>query len=228
MPHIPINHPLQPLYRLLAALTGAYILAFGIVGVVNNHGRPFFAQTGLTPSLGLHANMAFAILSIVVGAVLLVGGILGGNLDQRLNLISSVVFLVAGLVMLLLIRTDFNFLGFTPATSVVSFIIGVVLLIAGLYGKVGTLLDVRREEDFRHGRGPDPMEHRLSMPNPKHEVQEEPHDWARDRKEHRKHEREEERLAPKRAHGVHSDPGITGGEEQVGAAGNYEEQTGRS
>src|SRR5690606_25525246 len=113
-------------------------------------------------------------------------------------------------------RTEFNFLGFTPATSIVSFIIGIVLLLSGLYGKVGTLLDVRREEDFRHGRGPDPDEHRLATPNPKHDWREEPHDWKRDRREQRERAREAEKLAEKEAQGVRSDPGVTGGQEQVG------------
>jgi hypothetical protein len=222
MVHLPINHPLQPLYRLLAGLVGVYVLAFGILGLMRTPGRPFFAQDGLPYVLGLHANRAFAILSIVVGVILVAGAVLGGNLHQSMSLVGSVVFLVAGLVMLVLERTDFNFLGFTPATSVVSFLIGVVLLLAGLYGKVGTLLDIRREEDFRHGRGPDPDEHRLSSPNPRHDWREEPHDWKRDRKEARERAHEDDRLAEKQAHGVHSDPGVTGGQEQVGLKTQYE------
>jgi len=228
MVHIPINHPLQPLYRLLAGLIGAYVLSFGILGVIHTRGFPFFAQDGLPVSLGLHANRAFAILSIVVGVILLGGAVIGGNLDQRLNLVSSAVFFGAGLLMLLLERTDFNFLGFTPATSIVSFIIGTVLLIAGLYGKTSTMLNVRREEDFRHGRGPDPEAHRLSMPNPKHDLFEEPHDWKRDRRERREREHEAQRLADRQSHGVRSDPGVTGGQEQVGVAGTYEEPAGPS
>jgi hypothetical protein len=222
MVHLPINHPFQPLYRLLAGLVGAYVLAFGIVGVMRTGGRPLFAQGGLPYVLGLHANRAFAILSIVVGVVLVVGALIGGNLHQQMSLVASGIFLVAGLVMLILERTDFNFLGFTPATSIVSFLIGVVLLLAGLYGKVGTLLDVRREEDFRHGRGPDPDMHRLATPNPKHDRLEEPHDWDRDRRERRQHEREAEREAEKQAHGVRSEPGVTPGQEQVGLPGSYE------
>lgn len=223
MVHVPINHPLQPLYRLLAGLVGVYVLAFGIWGFIRTAGRPFFAQNDLPYVLGLHANRAFAILSIVVGVILVVGAVLGGNLHQTMSLFGSVVFLVAGLVMLVLERTEFNFLGFTPATSVVSFIIGIVLLLSGLYGKVGTLLDIRREEDYRHGRGPDPDEHRLSSPNAPHDWREQPHDWKRDRRLHREHEREEAREADKQARGVHSDPGVTPGQEQVGAKTQYDE-----
>jgi hypothetical protein len=222
MVHTPINHPLQPLYRILAGLVGVYVLAFGILGLMRTQGRPFFAQDGLPYVLGLHANRAFAILSIVVGVILVVGAVIGGNLHQRMSLVASVIFLVAGLVMLVLERTNFNFLGFTPATSVVPFIIGTVLLLSGLYGKVGSMLDVRREEDFRHGRGPDPDEHRLASPNPKHDWREEPHDWKRDRQEALEREHQEERLAEKQARGVRSDPGVTGGQEQVGLKTQYE------
>jgi hypothetical protein len=191
MVHVPVNHPLQPLFRLIAGLVGAYILAFGIVGVVRTRGLPFFLQEGLPSSLGLHANRAFAILSIVVGLILLLGAVVGGNIDQRLNLISSLVFLGAGLLMLVLLRTDANFLGFTPATCVVSFIIGMALMLSGLYGKTGTLLDVRLEEDFRHGSGADPERHRLSSPNPPHDWEHEAHRRLHER--HREHERHRDR-----------------------------------
>jgi hypothetical protein len=197
MVHIPVNHPLQPLYRVLAGLIGAYLVAFGVTGVMRTGGLALFAQRGLPSALGLHANRAFAVLSIVVGLVLLIGAIIGGNVDQRINIVSSAVFVGAGLLMLLLLRTDANFLGFTVATCVVSMLIGVALLIAGLYGKVGSGTDVQAEEDFRHGRGADPERHRLSAPNP-------PHDWERDTQYHR----------PK--------PGVDGGSEQVGISGSYE------
>jgi hypothetical protein len=167
MAHIPINHPLQPLYRVIAGLIGAYILVFGIVGVVQTRGVPMFEQDNLPYVLGLHANRAFAILSIVAGAVVLIGALIGGKLDERINLYGSVVFFVAGLAMLVLERTELNFLGFTPATSIVSFFIGMALLLAGLYGKVGTRQDIEQEEAFRHGRGPDPqVGHPITEPNP--------------------------------------------------------------
>jgi hypothetical protein len=189
MVHVPVNHPLQPLYRLIAGLIGAYILAFGIVGVVRTGGYAVFAQQGLPSALGLHANRAFAVLSIVVGLLLLVSAVIGGNLNQRVTLVASVVFFGAGILMLALLRTDANFLGFTPATCVVSFLIGMALLLSGLYGKIGTLLDVRNEEAFRHGEGADPEAHRLSSPN-------KPHDW--DHEPHRKlHERYKQRQRDK-------------------------------
>jgi hypothetical protein len=169
MAHLPINHHLQPLYRTLAGLIGLYVLTFGIVAVIRTRDVPLFEQDNLPWVLGLHANRAFAILSIVMGAVLLIGAVIGGNLDQRINMAAAVIFLVAGITLLTLLRTSLNFLGFSVTTCVVSFVFGLVLLLAGLYGKTGSAEDIRREEAFRHGRGADPdPSHPLTAPNPPH------------------------------------------------------------
>lgn len=214
MVHVPINHPLQPLYRLLGGLVGAYLIAFGVFGAVRARGLPAFAQEGLPRVLGLHTNLAFSVLSIVVGLVVLVAALIGRNVAQRVNLFGSVVFLAAGLLMLPLIRSPFNFLGFTPATSAVSFVIGLTLLLAGLYGKVGSLLETRREEDFRHGQGTDPSPHRWHGPNPPSDWQPEPRDWRRDQK-HLRSADVERGPGGTRA-------GETSGPDQVGVSGSYE------
>jgi hypothetical protein len=174
MAHIPVNHPAQPFYRLLGVLVSLYLVVFGIGGIVKARGLPFFAQTNLPMWVGLHTNMAFAVLSLVVGVFLLAAGLIGRNIDHFVYMWGSIVFFVAGLLMLILLRTDFNFLGFTVTTCVVSFLIGLALLISGLYGKTGTIHDVRGEEDYRHGRGDDPQRHRLSTPSPHHD---EESDW---------------------------------------------------
>jgi hypothetical protein len=176
MVHIPINHPLQPLYRLISGAVGVYLVAFGAVGVSNTGGLAFFARKDLPSSLGLHGNLAFAILSIIVGAVVLAGAVIGGNVAKVINIWGSGVFIVAGLVMLVLLRTDVNFLGFTPQTCIVSMIIGMALLVAGLYGKVGSNRDIWREEQFRHGKAADPGHHKWSQPNPMQDPVEEWHE----------------------------------------------------
>ncbi len=164
MAHFPVNHQLRPLYRVLAGLCGIYVLAFGITALVQVRDRPFFARTDLPSVLGLHANRAFAILSVVAGAIIVIGAIIGHNTDYWINIACGAVFLLAGLVMLTLLRTEFDFLGFTVTTCIVSFVIGVILALAGLYGRVGSANDVAREESFRHGRGHDPQEHPAQGP----------------------------------------------------------------
>jgi hypothetical protein len=157
MAHLPVNHHLRPLYRTLAGLAGAYILVFGIAGLVESAGTPLFGRQG-TWVLGLRTNLAFSLLSIAVGVIVLGANLIGRNLDQYVNLAAAVTFLVAGLVMMTLLQTDANFLNFTMATCVVSFILGLVMLAAGLYGRVGSPEQQYAEEAYRHG-GVDPMGH---------------------------------------------------------------------
>ena len=136
--HIPVNHPLRPLYRVLAALVGVYTLVFGIVGFTQTRGTPLFAQSHLPWVLGLRTNLAFALLSIVSGAVLLVSAVIGRNLDYLVNVAGGLVFMLVGMLMLALLRTDANFLGFTVTNCIVSFIIGSIVFTAGLYGRSGS------------------------------------------------------------------------------------------
>lgn len=165
MAHLPINHHLRTLYRVLAALCGLYILIFGIGAITRTNDLTFFAQDGLPSVLGLRANSAFAILSILAGLVLIAGAVIGRNVDRWINLVGAFVFLVAGMAMMILMQTELNFLGFTMATCIVSFIIGMLLLTSGLYGQVGSRGQELREELFRHGAAPDPEEHAFGAEN---------------------------------------------------------------
>jgi hypothetical protein len=165
MSHLPVNHPLRPLYRLLAGLCGIYVLAFGVIALARTADQDLFARDGLPWVLGIQGNQAFALLSIVVGAVLLVSAVIGRNVDRYVNLAGAVIFLAAGMVMMTLLRTDLNFFGFTMATCVVSFVIGLLLGLSGLYGRVGSREQARREEAFRHGAAPDPEHHALGAEN---------------------------------------------------------------
>lgn len=155
MSHLPVNHRLRPLYRLLAALAGIYVLVFGIVGVTRTAGDPLFDRGDVTV-FGLRLNLAFAILSVVVGVVVLGAALWGNNADHFVNLVAGAVFLGAGVLMLTVIQTPANFLNFQVATCVTSFIIGLVLLTAGLYGKVGTEQERAAHEAHRHHKEGEP------------------------------------------------------------------------
>jgi Domain of unknown function (DUF4383) len=155
MAHIPINHPLRPLYRTLSGLIGLYILVFGIIGVIQTAGDPLFDR-GDVWVLGLRTNLAFAILSVIYGAVLLIAAVIGGNLEHMVNLGAGLVFIAVGLVMMTLMQTDANILNFSMVNSIVSFIFGLLVLTAGLYDKVGSPDDVEAEERFRRNAAPVP------------------------------------------------------------------------
>ncbi|HEX6076623.1 MAG TPA: DUF4383 domain-containing protein [Micromonosporaceae bacterium] len=148
--HLPVNHPLRRFYRVLAGLIGLYVLLFGVIGFVRTRGTEFFANQGEWV-LGLSTNPAFSLLSVATGLLLLAALLVGRNLDHVLNIMAGAVFLFAGIAMLLLLRTDLNFLAFTVTNCVVSFVFGLVVLTAGLYGKVGPADVAVAEDEFRHG-----------------------------------------------------------------------------
>lgn len=147
--HLPINHRLQPTYRFLSGAAGVYLLIFGVVGVIRTWGDPLFSDDDVK-ALGLRTNLAFALLSVVVGAIVLVGALIGGNADHFVNVGAGAVFMLAGLIMLTVLQTEANILNFEVATCVVSFILGSILMTAGLYGKTGTSAEEDAEERFRH------------------------------------------------------------------------------
>ncbi|HZM74993.1 MAG TPA: DUF4383 domain-containing protein [Candidatus Limnocylindrales bacterium] len=147
--HLPINHRLSGFYRFLAALAGIFLIVFGIVGLAQTLGDPLFDRADVA-ALGLRTNLAFSLLSIVVGAIVPLGAFIGGNLAHYLNLFGGGVFWLSGLVMLVLLQTDANIFNFQVATCIVSFLIGTLLVLAGLYGKSGTAEEEQAEDAFRH------------------------------------------------------------------------------
>jgi uncharacterized membrane protein YoaK (UPF0700 family) len=135
MAHLPVDHPLRGLYRGAALLTGAGLTVFGVVGYARSASLPFFDQDGVRVFM-LSTNRAFALLSIVVGLLVLVVTAIGRNLDVPANVALGGVFLLSGLVMLCVLRTGLNFLAFSVTNVNVSFVIGLILITAGLYGTV--------------------------------------------------------------------------------------------
>ncbi len=150
MAHIPINHPLRPVYRVLSGLVGLYVLVFGIVGYARTNDLDFFGRHGEWV-LWLRTNPAFSVLSIIAGIAVLGAAVVGRNLFAYVNLAAGFLFLGAGMAMMALMQTDANILAFSMVTCIVSFIFGMLFLAAGLYGKVGTAEQHDAEEAYRRG-----------------------------------------------------------------------------
>lgn len=156
MPHFPLNHPLRPLYRALGGLTGAYVLLFGIVGLTRSVGDGLFARDGVWV-FGMRTNLAYSIICVVIGVVVLAANALGGGLAHRVNQAASVLFLIAGIGMLSALQTEVNFLNFSVTTVVVSLVFGLVLLLASMYDKIGTSESAEAERVYRRSSTmPDP------------------------------------------------------------------------
>ncbi|MFI7436552.1 DUF4383 domain-containing protein [Micromonospora haikouensis] len=147
MAHFPVNHPARPLYRVLAGLVGLYILLFGVWGTAETWGEGLFAR-GSHWALGLRTNLAFSLVSVVFGIVLLIGASRRTNLGHYMNLTAGAVFLVTGTLMMAVLQTPANFLNFSMSTVIVSLLFGLVLLATGLYDKVGPA-DHAEAEDRR-------------------------------------------------------------------------------
>jgi hypothetical protein len=152
--HFPKNHRLRPLYRFLSFLAGVYCLVFGILGVAATSGDPLFSRADHRV-FALRTNLAFSLVSIVLGAVIVVVVVLGHNVDRTAEMVFGPLFLVVGLAMMAVLRTGANILNFGVSTCVVSFCIGLVLLGGAFYGEVGSPEVARAEENFRRS-APDP------------------------------------------------------------------------
>ncbi|SDY03224.1 protein of unknown function [Micromonospora pattaloongensis] len=148
MAHNPVNHPARPIYRAIGGLTGIYLVIFGVLGFIQNSGEEFFAQDAALV-LGQGTNRGYALVSVAVGALILIGTGIGRNLDAAINKLFGYLFMLLGLAELALLRTDANFFGFSIVTVIVVMIIGLVLLTAGMYGKVGTEEQHRAWQDAR-------------------------------------------------------------------------------
>jgi hypothetical protein len=135
--HLPVNHHLRPLYRVVAALTGLYLLVFGVLGLIEASGLDAFAREGLPRVLGQTVNPAYAVLSIVLGGVTVLATVVGRNVDHYVDHWIGLLMLIIGLFELSFQRTDANFLGFSMTNCIVVFVLGLILATAGMYAKIG-------------------------------------------------------------------------------------------
>ncbi|MET9883463.1 DUF4383 domain-containing protein [Streptomyces sp. NPDC006430] len=135
--HLPTDHKLSKVYRVGAGLTGLLLVAFGILGIIDRIG---FFDTGGDTVLALNTNGALSVLSIVIGGLLFVGMVIGGTFASTLNIVLGVAFILSGFVNLALLDTGLNFLAFRIQNVLFSFVVGVMLMWFGMYGRVGSAL----------------------------------------------------------------------------------------
>lgn len=161
--HLPVDHKLSKVYRVGAGLTGLLLVVFGILGLIDRIG---FFDTGGDTVLSLNTNGALSVLSILVGLLLLYGMFVGGNFASTLNIVLGLLFIASGFMNLALLDTGLNFLAFRIPNVLFSFVVGVMLMWFGMYGRVGSALphdnpywqarhpeEAARERRVRTGRG---------------------------------------------------------------------------
>ena len=135
MAHNPVNHPLRPIYRALGALTGAYLVLFGIIGAIMTAGDGLFGD-GSDRVLGQRTNLLWSLVAALIGAIVLIATVIGRNSDTVVDRYFGWGLLAIGSFSLGAIRTDANFLNISISTVVVTYLIGLVLIMAAYYSKV--------------------------------------------------------------------------------------------
>jgi Na+/melibiose symporter-like transporter len=135
--HIPINHHLRGLYRAVAGLSGLYLVALGIYGIIETSGLELFAQDGLPKVFGQQLNPASSGMVLVLGGVVVIVTVLGRNLDHFGNFWIGQILIVVTLLSMAVLRTDANVLGFNMTSVIVIMTVGVVILASSMYAKIG-------------------------------------------------------------------------------------------
>lgn len=149
---LPEDNPLNKVYRIAAGAIGVGLLVFGVLGLVDQ--LAFFDTVGNTVA-GLSTNVVLSGISVVVGLVLIVGAVIGGNTSAALNTVVGTLFLLSGIANLAVLRTSVNVLNFSMRNVIFSFVSGMLLLTFGLYGRVsGGLPPDNPYYRARHGRDP--------------------------------------------------------------------------
>ncbi|MFF9347352.1 DUF4383 domain-containing protein [Streptomyces sp. NPDC014734] len=156
--HLPVDHRLNSVYRVGAGLMGLVLLCFGILGLIDRIG--FFSTGGATVA-GLNTNGALSVLSICVGLLLFIGMVIGGNFASSLNMVLGVAFVLSGFVNLALLDTDFNFLAFHLQNVLFSFVVGLMLMVFGMYGRVSGGLP--HDNPYWRARHPEEVERELRL-----------------------------------------------------------------
>lgn len=137
MSHNPVNHPARPIYRAIGGLVGLYFAVFGVLGIIASAGNDVLAQDD-TKVFGQGTNLAWSLLAVLLGLAVLAGTVLGRNLDVAINKSLAYGLLVIGLAELAFLQTDANLFNWSILTVIVVLVLALVLLMASMYGKVGT------------------------------------------------------------------------------------------
>jgi hypothetical protein len=152
--HLPVDHRLNLVYRIGAGLIGLFLLVFGILGLIDQIG---FFNTGGDTVAGLNTNGTLSVLSICVGVLLFVGMVIGGNVASTVNMVFGVLFILNGFLNLGLLDTSYNFLAFKMQNVLFSFIVGLLLMTFGMYGRVSSTLP--HDNPYWRARHPEPSPH---------------------------------------------------------------------
>ncbi|MGW4050186.1 DUF4383 domain-containing protein [Streptomyces sp. NPDC004779] len=162
---LPVDHHLATVYRIGAAGCGCLLLVFGCLGFADVL-SPF--DTAGDQIAGMTTNGALSVISIVVGLVLLAGAVVGGNFASTVNMVVGALFLLSGFYHLFVLDRPANFLDFGLTNVMFSFVMGLLIITFGMYGRVSSKLS--HDNPYWQRRHPrqaaEEAARRRSMPSP--------------------------------------------------------------
>ncbi|MFJ3099632.1 DUF4383 domain-containing protein [Streptomyces hydrogenans] len=134
---LPVDHHLARVYRWGAGLCGCILLMFGCLGFADAL-NPF--DTSGDRIAGMTTNTALSVISLVVGLALLVAAAVGGNVASTVNMVVGGSFLLSGFYHLFVLDRPANFLDFGMTNVMFSFVMGLLIVTFGMYGRVSSKL----------------------------------------------------------------------------------------
>jgi len=134
---LPVDHRLATVYRYGAAFCGLTLIVFGVLGFADEL-RPF--DTSGQHIAGMSTNGVLSLISVVVGLALIGGAVVGGNFASTLNMVVGVLFLLSGFAHLFILDRGANVLDFGMTNVMFSFVMGLIILTFGMYGRVSSKL----------------------------------------------------------------------------------------
>ncbi|MFF3448811.1 DUF4383 domain-containing protein [Streptomyces sp. NPDC002667] len=134
---LPLDHHLATVYRWGSAFCGVVLLVFGSLGFADEL-SPF--DTNGESVAGMSSNGTLSLISVTVGLLLIAGAVIGGNVASTLNMTVGTLFLLSGFVHVFILDRPANVLGFGMTNVVFSFVMGLVILTFGMYGRVSSKL----------------------------------------------------------------------------------------
>lgn len=134
---LPVDHRLALVYRWGAAFCGLVLILFACLGFADAL-TPF--STSGDHIAGMTTNTTLSVISLVVGLALIGGSVVGGNFASTLNMTVGTLFLLSGFGHIFILDRSANFLDFGMTNVIFSFVMGLVILTFGMYGRVSSKL----------------------------------------------------------------------------------------
>jgi hypothetical protein len=123
--------------RTGAVLVALFLLVFALLGFAS--GQQFFSTRG-QPVLGMSSNGLLSTISVVVALVLLAAAARSPRTVSTVMIVLGPLFLLSAFVNSIVLETRLNWLAFDISNVVFSVVVGLLMLLLGAYGRIGSQL----------------------------------------------------------------------------------------